>query len=260
MLTVPCAVARKELADHVRDRRAIVSTALYTLMGPAVVWLVLAASGGGSSPATSNVVVPVMAAVFTLIAALTGSMSVAADLIAGERERRSLLPLLLNARSRFDIVVGKWLAAGVFAAVALFVCLVTFAALLESAGSTALTARALVLLIAPLAALAAVAAAMELLVSTLCRNLKEANTYLGMLIFVVMGVAMWLAFRPQSAEGWWFLVPIAGHERLLQLAFVNGEWPLAEAAILAASSLGLAFALLACAAKALHRDSIVHGD
>jgi sodium transport system permease protein len=257
MLTVPVAVARKELSDHLRDRRALVSTGLYTLMGPAVVWLVSSTSRGGDG--APSIVFPVMAAVFTLIAAFTGSMSVAADMVAGERERRSLLPLLLNTSSRFDIVVGKWVAASSFAAAGALVCLAAFTVLLAFAGSTAPSGRTLILLVPPLVTLAAAAAALELFVSTVCRNLKEANTYLGMLIFVVMGVAMLLAFRPQSAASWWFLVPIGGHERLLQLAFVTGDWPLSEAAILGGLSLALTLALLVAAAKALHRDSIVYG-
>ena len=49
-----------------------------------------------------------------VIAALTGGMQVAIDSTAGERERGSLEPLLLNPVSRGVLATGKWLAASLF--------------------------------------------------------------------------------------------------------------------------------------------------
>src|ERR1039458_2267716 len=53
-----------------------------------------------------------MMSVFTLVAAFVGGMNVAMDTVAGERERQSLLPLLMNRVRRREIVLGKWLAGG----------------------------------------------------------------------------------------------------------------------------------------------------
>src|ERR1039458_3641612 len=53
-----------------------------------------------------------MMSVFTLVAAFVGGMNVAMDTVAGERERQSLLPLLMNRVRRREIVVGKWRAGG----------------------------------------------------------------------------------------------------------------------------------------------------
>jgi ABC-type Na+ efflux pump permease subunit len=41
-------------------------------------------------------------------------MNVAIDVTAGERERRLLVPLLLNRASWQDIFVGKWIAVSIF--------------------------------------------------------------------------------------------------------------------------------------------------
>ena len=93
MLMQPCVVARKELIDHARDVRSVALSALYALMGPAVMLLAFFQRGpvDASSPLTK--VLPMMAAVFALMAAFTGSMAAAMDTVAGERERRSLVPL-----------------------------------------------------------------------------------------------------------------------------------------------------------------------
>ena len=260
MLKNAWTVARKELVDHLRDGRALASAALYILMGPLVVGLVVFAVGSGGDGAGARLL-PVMASVFALVAAFSGSMSVAMDMIAGERERRSLLPLLMNSVSRLEIIVGKWLAASVFAVGGLLVNVLAFGAVLAFAAATPDTATPLLLLMAPaLVALALAAAALQILVSTLCRNLKEANTYLSMMIFVVMGVGMWLAFRPQSAEGWWFLAPIAGQQVLLQRGLATGELPVLESLILAATTAASAVLALVYAGRLMRRDAIVYGN
>ena len=52
---------------------------------------------------------------FIITAAFVSGMNVAIDTTAGERERGSLEPLLMNPVSRNAIVIGKWLVTVVFA-------------------------------------------------------------------------------------------------------------------------------------------------
>ena len=108
-------VAGRELTDAWRDRRAVVSAALYSLMGPAVVWHGVAV--GARTPA----VLIAMMAVFTLVSAFVGGMNVAMDTIAGERERRSLVPLLMHPVTRLELLAGKWLAVAAFSTAGLAV-------------------------------------------------------------------------------------------------------------------------------------------
>ena len=54
---------------------------------------------------------------FLVLAAFIGGMQIAIDTTAGERERGSLEPLLVNPAPRLAIVAGKWLASVVFACV-----------------------------------------------------------------------------------------------------------------------------------------------
>ncbi len=58
-------------------------------------------------------VIPMM----LMLSAFAGGMNVAIDVTAGERERRSLEPLLLNSASRLGMVLGKWAAGAVAALV-----------------------------------------------------------------------------------------------------------------------------------------------
>jgi sodium transport system permease protein len=138
--------------------------------------------------------------VFLLVAAFTGGMNVAMDTMAGERERRSLLPLLLTPTTRLTVVIGKWLAVSVFSVLGVMVTLLAFAALFYARGiATPWLSKAglicwVVLGLVPLAFLAA---ALEVAISTACRTTKEAHTYLSLLIFLPMVVSMYLVFLPR---------------------------------------------------------------
>jgi hypothetical protein len=75
-----------------------------------------------------------------------------------------------------------------------------------------------------------------------------------------MGVGMWLAFRPQSAEGWWFLAPIAGQQVLLQLGLATGEIPVLESLMLAATTAASTVLALGYAGRLMRRDAVVYGN
>ena len=105
-------IARKEIVDHLRDRRSLASATASALMGPAVVMLV------SLSPKGQDKAMPVMMlgmmSVFALVSAFTGGMNIAIDVMSGERERRSLVPLLMTPVTPRDVVIGKWIAASIF--------------------------------------------------------------------------------------------------------------------------------------------------
>jgi sodium transport system permease protein len=176
MLTQPIVIARKELRDALRDSRSLVSSLFYSLMGP-VTMLAVAAAVPKGSPALAA-----MASVFVMVSAFSGGMSVAIDTVAGERERRSLLPLLLNPVLRADVVLGKWLAVCAFSSAGLAINVAAFALVLPGAGMLPQ-----VPLLLPLCLLAA---AVEVLISTWCRTVKEAHTYLSFLVFLPMMAGM----------------------------------------------------------------------
>src|SRR5947208_7129413 len=84
-------VTKKEIVDGLRDSRAVVAALFYSLMGPVVVGLVSLSIRGRTTSGAS--VLTSMMAIFTVISAFVGGMNMAMDTVAGERERRSLLPL-----------------------------------------------------------------------------------------------------------------------------------------------------------------------
>ncbi len=260
MLSQPLEIARKEIIDGLRDTRSLVSAALYALMGPIVVGMVSLSVHPGTKGSTN--VLAGMMAVFTLVSAFVGGMNVAMDTVAGERERRSLLPLLLNPVRRLDVVIGKWIALCFFAETGLLINLAGFAAVFARSGMAPaqdwprlLPALALGVLPLPL-----LAGSFQLLISTVCRAVKEAQTYLSLSVFLPMGVGMFLVFAPAAGRGWGGVMPLAGQQLQLEALLKGGEVSLLQGLLVGCLTAGLAALLLAAAANRLERDEIVYGN
>ena len=199
MLNQSIVVARKEITDSLRDIRALISSAFYAIMGPLVVGLVSIANHRSKSEAS---VLIGMMSVFTLVAAFVGGMNIAMDTVAGERERRSLLPLLLNPIRRVDLMLGKWLAVSLFAGAGMAINLLGFAVVFGSSGmGTAVDwSRLMIVLTLGMFPLPLLAASLQLLISTVCRAVKEAQTYLSLIVFVPMSLGMFLVM--DSKQRW----------------------------------------------------------
>jgi len=248
-------VARKEIVDHLRDRRSLLSAMAYALMGPGVVLLV---SFSPKARTESNPAVMLgMMSVFALVSAFTGGMNVAIDVMSGERERHSLLPLLMTPVRRRDVVIGKWIAATVFALAALAVNVAGLIAVLALRAPASLTAQAPALaawVMLGLVPLALLAAALEILVAGFSRTMKEAGTSLMLVMFVPMFIGMFLVFFPVK-PGIWTVVPVVGQQIVIDAGMRGASAPLSYVMALAAVTVLCAFAPLAAAERMLGRDA-----
>ncbi len=253
MLNPILVVARKEAIDSLRDTRSVISSLMYALMGPVVVFMVSLAT-------RMDAVLIAMMAVFTLVAAFVGGMPVAMDTVAGERERQSLLPLLMNPVKRREIVLGKWLAVGMFACAGLVLNLAGFAVVFARAGLHLSGLRLLPVVVAGIVPLALLAASLQLLISTVCRAAKEAQTYLSMLVFLPMGLGMFQVFFPAGAQGWFAFLPVLGQQVQLERWIKGGGAAFGPAAALGCFTAAVAVVILEVAANRLHRDEIVYGS
>jgi sodium transport system permease protein len=243
-------VARKELVDHSRDTRSLWTNALYTLMGPVIVAVI------ATSVPIGGAIGPVMASVFVLVAVFSGGMTVATDALAGERERRSLLPLILGCPSAAELVIGKWLASAVFAATSGTVTALGFGVLLAGLAEERAFSVWPLLQIAPaLALLSALAASLQVLVATFARNVKEATAYVSIMVFAIMAIGMGFAFRPSPGAAW-LAVPVAGHQKLFQSGFLGQAHSVSGSAWLALTTATLAALTLAIAVRLFRRNAV----
>lgn len=256
MRSITLIVARKELLDHLRDRRSLASAIAYALMGPAIVMLVSFSpqARGDSLP----VVMVGMMSVFALVTTFTAGMHVATDVMSGERERRSLLPLLMTPAGRWEIVAGKWIAAAGFALGGVAVSVAGLVAVLALRAPATLEAHAAMFAswaILGLVPLALLAAAVEILVAGLSRTMKEAGTSLTLVMFLPMFAGMFLVFFPVK-EGWWTAVPIVGQQIAIGAGMRGSPAPPLQLIALALVTVLTAFAPLAAAERVLRRDDV----
>jgi sodium transport system permease protein len=252
-------VAVKELRDHYRDRRSLVSAALYSLMGPVVMLLVTqspAAIKGGAPLLLS------MMSVFALVSAFTGGMFLAMDATAGERERGSLVPLLLNPIPSLQLIAGKWIAIGVFAIAGLLLNLAAFTAVFEWSGVNpprSLIAPLLLWIAGGLVPVALLGAALHLLTGAASRTLKEAQARLSIVALVPMMTSMFLVFFPGMISRWWIAIPVIGQQALINEALRGQAVTLLQAVTLAIMTLATTAALVLAAGRVMHRNEITAG-
>ncbi|MBY6205073.1 ABC transporter permease [Halomonas denitrificans] len=190
---------------------------------------------------------------FILITVFMGSMHMAVDTTAGERERKSLEPLLINPLPRWKIMAGKLMATTFFALATLALGLVAFVyamGMLPTADmGVALNLDARVaamafLLVAPAALLAA---AMLTILASFAKSFREAQSYMGLVIFVPMIPSFWLLIDPTKAETWMSWVPLL-NQNVMILELVRGEptnWTWVGATLASTTLLALVLAWIA---------------
>lgn len=200
-----------------------------------------------------------------VIAGLVGGMQIAIDSTAGERERGSLEPLLLNPVPRWVLAAGKWLAASALGCASVVLSLIITVNVLRRIPWHDLGIRfrlsdgelfSLLLLILPLALFLA---AMVLFASTFARSFKEAQGYLGMLMLLPMLPGMLASVYPLSRRPWLAPVPVLGQYALAS-DVLGGQPPGAWLFLVAGvSALACALLLVWLTARAMSRERIIFG-
>ncbi|MCA9868051.1 MAG: ABC transporter permease, partial [Anaerolineales bacterium] len=204
--------------------------------------------------------------VVMMTAAFYGGFYLAVDTTAGERERKSLEPLLLNPVPRREFLIGKFLAVFAFTLMATFLATAFFLVLLGvpqvqaftnirlSVGwDVILTAVALVIPVVFMAV------ALHMLVGSFARSVKEASTYASFIAIAGFMPSLFLSVLPIRPQPWMKLIPTVG-----QLYFINDVargLPLDWIQVLLASgiTLGIGIVALAVAMRLYDQERILLG-
>ena len=187
---------------------------------------------------------------FFILGAFIGGMALAIDTTAGERERQSLEPLLVNPVARARILLGKLAATSAFALTSVLLSIIAFSIVgrfmpTEKLGMsleigphfalmTMLVMLPLVFLISTLQTLAAAFA----------KSFREAQTYLSLLMFVPAVPTMLLSLFPVKTQTWMYAVPLMG-QQITITRLMRGE-------LVTAQQLALCFACTAAAALVIY--------
>jgi sodium transport system permease protein len=202
---------------------------------------------------------------FIVLAAFTGGMQIATDSTAGERERGSLEPLLVNPAPRAAIAAGKWLASALSAALSVGIttalCLLLLRAIpLQDLGIRfRVGPQQVAWLLAAVGPLCLLATAMQTYLSTFARSFKEAQTYMGYLILVPALPGALSSMYPIASRPWMYPIPILG-QHLLAIEVLGGRTPSPPMFLLAGGgALATALVLVGLTTKMLSRERTVLG-
>ena len=158
---------------------------------------------------------------FVLMAVLYGALNAALDTTAGERERGSLEPLLMNPASRLSLVIGKW---GAVAVVGMLIALLSCFSFLPAQSllrSETLAAmfqfglREAALFLALLAPLAAALSAVMMAIAIRCKSFKEAQANNTVIILGVSLLPLVTVFNQSGEAPWHLAVPALGQVALM---------------------------------------------
>lgn len=170
-----------------------------------------------------------MLPMFLIMAIVMGGMFAAIDTTAGERERGSLEPLMMNPVSGWQLAMGKTAAV---ATVTLLIVLLTVASFFPAQSliaNDALRAEfqfglkdavAFLMILIPLAA---ALSAMQVALSLTCKTFKEAQVRNQIISFVVTFMPVFFLLNPGKEPPWLGWVPVMAQTQMMN-QILKGEF------------------------------------
>ncbi len=201
----------------------------------------------GSRAAQLGTMVPY----FVLMAVLYGALNAALDTTAGERERGSLEPLLMNPAPRVALVLGKW---GAVASVGMLIAVLSCLSFLP--GQWLLRSEALAAMfrfgidealafIALLLPLAGALSALLMAIAIRCKTFKEAQANATVVMLAVSLLPLVSLFNQEGTQAWHLWLPALAQTTLMGRV-LKGE-ALAWADVLPSVGVCVVLAVLAMA-------------
>jgi sodium transport system permease protein len=218
-----------------------------------------------STPKSRAILAVIFLPYVLMITAFTGATHLAMDTTAGEKERKSLEPLLITPVPRWQIMTGKMITTTVFAMASLALTLVSFRIVLPlmPVGAFGMdltlglaTLLAILLVVSPVAILAA---ALLTLLASFAKTYREAQSYMGLVILIPMVPSLIFMANPVKAESWMMSIPLFSQNMLIGELIRDESVPLAWYALSISSTLVLGLALAVVAANLYNRPKLIFG-
>jgi sodium transport system permease protein len=202
---------------------------------------------------------------FLVLALFTAGMPIASDSTAGERERGSLEPLLLNPVPRWQFVAGKWLAAtgaaltGMLLTLTVTLLVMSRLALEDLGIRNHLGAAQVLLILAAVLPITLVAPALQMFVSCFAKSFKEAQSYLGLLMIAPTIPGIVAVFYPMTNRPWMHPIPVLGQYAMVT-EILGGKLPPAFSLIAATVvAIVVTTLLLGLATRLFSSEKIIFG-
>ena len=216
-----------------------------------------------STPKSRAILAVIFLPYVLMITAFTGATHLAMDTTAGEKERKSLEPLLINPVPRWQIMSGKMITTTVFAMASLALTLVSFRIVLPfmPVGAFGMdltlgleTLLKILLVVSPVAILAA---ALLTLLASFAKSYREAQSYMGLVILIPMVPSLIFMANPVKAESWMMNIPLFSQNMLIGEIIRDKSVPLSWYAMSISSTLLIGLLLAIVAATLYNRPKLI---
>lgn len=200
-----------------------------------------------------------------LMAAFFGSAPTAIDTTAGERERKSLEPLLVHPLSSMQIMLGKYFTVVSFGMLATIISVVmtatalNFVSLKSLGVDPKLTMGMQIDIIVMLIPMALLAASLQMLTSLFAKSFKEAQSYLGFISFIPMATVFATMIGGAKAADWMFAVPVLGQQQLLSNVLRGEGMDLVNLAMTVGVTVLLTIIIVTVLTRLLRSERVVYG-
>ena len=202
---------------------------------------------------------------FVSILMFAGSMGLAIDAIAGEKERGTMASMLLTPISRRDIALGKLISliilAGLSATVYIVIMLISFPAMFSDADlsgfSIKLTGVQIVELVILLLCMVFLYVAIISLAAIMAKDVKTASTYISPMYILVMVIGLISMFGGnQDPEPYMYLIPFYGNSLAIQNIMIH-NLSVVEYLMNLGSTVIVSAILLGCMTKAFNSEKVM---
>jgi sodium transport system permease protein len=231
-------------------------------ISPEVIQPILVADIDQSTPQSRSGILLAMLPYLLILTVFAGGSYLAIDATAGERERQSLEPLLINPVSRGHIMFGKLAATFAFAAASLALSLATFSIItpllpVEKIGMVInFGPTQCLLLFTAIVPLGLIGAGLLTSVAAFSKSFREAQTYVTLLIMLPAIPSMIMALNPLKPADWMYATPLISHQLLIEQT-VRGETPVWwQLAASISVTLLIGAIIAAIASRLYHREQL----
>ena len=199
---------------------------------------------------------------FVLMAVVYGALNAALDTTAGERERGSLEPLLMNPASRMALVLGKWgavVSVGMLIAVLSCLSFLPAQALLRSETLAAMFQfglREALWFIGLLLPLAGAVSAVLMALAIRCKTFKEAQASATVVILGISLLPLMSMLNQEGTAPWHLWLPALAQSTLMGRVLKGEPLPFGDVLLTFAVSAVLALVALAYVARSLRSAAL----
>ena len=198
-----------------------------------------------------------------MITAFTGGMHLAMDTTAGEKERKSLEPLLINPVPRWQIMTGKLITTTLFAMASLALTLVSFKLVLPlmpvgafgiDLSLSVVSLFQILLIIGPVAILAA---SLLTLLASFAKTYREAQSYMSLVVMIPLIPSIIFMANPIKPELSMMAVPLFSQNLLIGEIIRGDVIPMLWYTVSICSTLAIGLALAVVAATLYNRPRLI---